>query len=126
MDLQNVLLSVGIILLALTICNGNTIKPLDKAPIIGVRLPVTVPVYVAQQPVNTGSAVYPYYYYYPQSQYPNTGVVYQPSLTGVQYPYYGWSNTPTYKPAIPTAPTDTTGGGAGDSHDPKKDVEYIY
>lgn len=107
-------------LLALMICRSSA---MGNSPII--RVPISAPVYVSQQPVNTGY-IYPYYYY-PQPQYPNTGVVYQPSVTAVQYPYYSWSNNPAHKPSIPLTPTATsTGGNTGDPNNPKNDVEYIY
>lgn len=119
MDTRYSIFNGVLVLLALMICGSNA---MENSPF--VRIPVSVPVYVGQQPVNTGY-IYPYYYY-PQPQYPNTGVVYQPSVTGVQYPYYSCTNTPPHKPLDPLTPTATsTGGNTGDPNNPKNDVEFI-
>lgn len=136
MDLRYIF-SYGItIILVLTISVCNTEDAAKSAPLIGrvlLRTP-SAPVYVQQPRV---------YYYYPQAQYPQPGVVYTPTVNTVgQYPYYGWSNTPAYNPntpvynpntptynpaAVPTTPAVSNGGGVvGDPNNPKNDVEYIY
>ena len=98
---------------------------------VPARTPITVPLYVSQ-PVDVSSAGYPYYFY-PQSQYPNTGVVYHPTNTVGQYPFYVWPNTPVQKPAnIPVTPNSPAAhippsrDNVGDPNNPKNDVEYIY
>lgn len=121
------------VILTLTIYGGNASWPFPNLPIVkpivvripvAVKIPVPVPVYIGN-PVDASSYVYPYNYY-PQTQYPNIPVTYQPAVFGVQYPPYGWTYNPSYKPPVYVPPSVNNIGGSGDPNNPKKDVEYIY